>query len=298
MSNTISFGERKKQSLVKTAVTALRGNGYTIIKEMPAQETAIKLLDELAPYFDEYPVGEGLFYGNNTKRVNAIFTKSKAAQLLATDETVLGIIEGMLGINCDRFQIHLTQAISILPGEGAQVPHKDSDSYPIPHLGHEFMINVMWPMTPFTSENGATYIYSGSHVRNYSDLDLMSLGKPDIAECEPGDAIIWTGSALHGGGANMSKIPRSGLVISYSLGWLRQAENQFLTYCAEDLEGFSPELIDLLGFVVHRPNLGWVNGDEPRKSLGYNLAPQPTRDIFDQDMTQRLEAFVEIQKQA
>ena len=40
-----------------------------------------------------------------------------------------------------------------------------------------------------------------------------------------GSVLIYLGSLVHGGGANHSAQARTGVVISYNLGWLRQAEN-------------------------------------------------------------------------
>ena len=48
------------------------------------------------------------------------------------------------------------------------------------------------------------------------------------AAMKKGSVLIYLGSLIHGGGANVTERPRAGLVISYSCGWLRQAENQYL----------------------------------------------------------------------
>lgn len=41
-----------------------------------------------------------------------------------------------------------------------------------------------------------------------------------------GPVVFYTGTELHGGGANRSNAPRLGLNFTCCLAWLRQQENQ------------------------------------------------------------------------
>src|SRR3546814_5320209 len=53
---------------------------------------------------------------------------------------------------------------SDLPGEMRQFPHRDHDMWQGEKGNHEYLVNVIWPLTSFTRENGATQIYPGSHA--------------------------------------------------------------------------------------------------------------------------------------
>ena len=44
-----------------------------------------------------------------------------------------------------------------------------------------------------------------------------------------GSVLIYTGNVYHGGGANRSNTDGRGMALHYSLGWLRQEENQYLS---------------------------------------------------------------------
>jgi ectoine hydroxylase-related dioxygenase (phytanoyl-CoA dioxygenase family) len=66
-----------------------------------------------------------------------------------------------------------------------------------------------------------------------------------------GSVLFWMGGTLHGGGANVSDQWRYGVVFTYSLGWLRQEENQSLAVPWEMAKNFSPELQDMLGNTVN-----------------------------------------------
>ncbi len=78
-----------------------------------------------------------------------------------------------------------------------------------------------------------------------------------------GSVLIYFGSLLHAGGANRTDRPRTGVVISYCLGWLRQAENQYLAVAPDIAQSLPKELQRLLGYFVHEPNLGCVEGQDP-----------------------------------
>ena len=75
-----------------------------------------------------------------------------------------------------------------------------------------------------------------------------------------GDALIFLGSTLHGCGADA---PRTGMVVSCCLGWLKPYENQWLVYPPAVARTFSPELARLAGYQQHRPNLGNYEGQRP-----------------------------------
>src|SRR5262249_49140430 len=148
----------------------------------------------------------------------------------------------------------------IEPGEGAQSLHRDDGMFPFPH-DFELMVNVMWPLDDFTDYNGATRIVPNSHVwprsRFANDEDTVA------AEASAGSAVFSLGSPHHGGGANRSTRLRRGLVFSYSLGWLAQAEKLLLSTPPDVARKLPERLQRLIGYQVHRPNLGWIEGRDP-----------------------------------
>jgi hypothetical protein len=61
------------------------------------------------------------------------------------------------------------------------------------------------------------------------------------AEMKAGSVILYTGSVIHSGGANVSDRQTGvGINITYSLGWLRQEENQYLS-CPPDIAASLPD---------------------------------------------------------
>ena len=77
-----------------------------------------------------------------------------------------------------------------------------------------------------------------------------------------GSVLYWLGGTLHGAGANVSNDWRYGVILTYSLGWLRQEENQYLTIPREIADSYPDQLRRLMGYQVHGDSLG-VYPDDP-----------------------------------
>src|SRR3546814_2876693 len=71
------------------------------------------------------------------------------------------------------------------PGALAQFPHRDQDMWQGALGDVEYLMNVMWPLTPFTEDNGATIIWPRSH--GVEALIEQPKEAPVVAEAEPGD---------------------------------------------------------------------------------------------------------------
>lgn len=234
--------------------------GYCVIPSLlPADELAALDID-LAADFEQTPFCEGRFYGERTKRFGRILARSRRAALLVQHDLVLRIVEEILAPYCDAIQLNLTQATAVHPGALAQMPHRDQDMWRGPTGEIEYLVNVMWPLNPFTRENGATRVWPESHGHRIFQTNSENWEQPEIV---PGSALLFLGSTLHAAGANRSGEVRRGLIAGYSLGWLRTYENQFLAYPPDIASTFSPELAALVGYRQHRPNLGNFEGQCP-----------------------------------
>ncbi|MCY1669439.1 phytanoyl-CoA dioxygenase family protein [Novosphingobium sp. SL115] len=250
-------------------LTELLVQGYCVIPALQPAEVLADLRQDLDVAFETTPFGQGDFYGYRTKRFGSLLRRSSRAAHIVMEPTVLALAEAVLGSACDRIQLNVAQAIAIHPGEVEQFPHCDQDMWAGVKGAHEYLLNVIWPLDPFTSKNGATRIYPGTH--RDSCTDLSELPEPVIATCEPGSAICFLGSTLHGAGSNSSTSVRRAIVVGYSLGWLKPYENLWLAYPPQVAKAFSPELAALVGYAQHRPNLGNYEGQCPSVLLSPDL---------------------------
>jgi ectoine hydroxylase-related dioxygenase (phytanoyl-CoA dioxygenase family) len=247
----------------------LLADGYCILSDAVSQATIRALEADLDPVFAATPFGSGNFYGGRTKRFGSLLRRSAHIEALVLQPAIMTTVQAVLGSACERIQLNVAQAIEIHPGAAEQFPHTDHDMWAGPKGTFEYLVNVIWPLTPFSAENGATRIYAGTHREAPGSLD--DLGQPVVAECPPGSAICILGSTVHGAGANQTDEVRRGVVLGYSLGWLKPYENLWLAYPPHVARTFSPELASLAGYSQHRPNLGNYEGQCP----SVLLAPDP-----------------------
>ena len=107
----------------------------------------------------------------------------------------------------------------------------------------------MWAISDFTAENGGTLLVPGSH--RWSAARTPTPDEVVAAEMPAGSVLYWMGGTLHGAGTNVSETWRFGLILSYSVGWVRQEENQYLSIAPETVGNLSPELQALTGREAH-----------------------------------------------
>ena len=206
------------------------------------------------------------FLGDRTKRLGGLLRRSAAAQEMAVHPMVMALADAVLQPNCVRYQLNYSGIMHLLPGANAQELHRDGDLYPFRHPCPPMMMPTMWALTDFTADNGATMVVPGSHRW---DQDRDPTADEIISAVMPaGSLLVYLGGTIHGGGANVSQSPlRTGLAFQYSLGWLRQEENQYLTNPPEIARTYPERLQRLIGYDYGGPYLGFVDGDSPQRLL-------------------------------
>jgi ectoine hydroxylase-related dioxygenase (phytanoyl-CoA dioxygenase family) len=246
---------------VDAIVEQMERAGYALIPDAIGQDEVTAARADLERILASTPYGRDDFEGHKTRRVYALFAKTRTLDALATHPVVLGVLDRVLG----HYQLSAPTGIAIGPGESAQPLHPDDAIYPLPRPHPELVVNVMWPLEEFTEENGATRIIEGSHrwIDEYPDA-----GTPTTCvEMSPGTALVYLGNVWHGGGANRTDRIRLGVVLHYAVSWLRPVENHVLAVAPEVARDLSPRLQELLGYNIHPPFIGYVDGRHPRKLL-------------------------------
>lgn len=247
----------------------LLDQGYLIIEHL-ATELAQAAHADLNPHIQEAPFGHDEFLGARTKRLGGVLKKSIAARDLVTHPIVLALAERVLLQFATNYQLNFSGIMHLEPGAEAQPLHRDGDLYPISHLGMTTLMPTMWALSDFAATNGGTQVVPGSHLWPEERLPLPE--EIVNAEMPQGSVLIYLGGTIHGGGANTSDQNRTGLALQYSLGWLRQEENQYLAHPPEVAVEFSEGLRRLIGYDYGGSYLGFVNGDDPHRVFepGYN----------------------------
>lgn len=241
---------------LQDVLTALRRDGAVILRQLVAPELADRVAAELRPSFDtEGTKPQSEFNGYKTLRISGILARSRSSAELIAHPRVMEIADSVLLPHCINYRIGSATGIEIWPGEAAQLLHRDDAIYPVRIPGLELQISTNWALTDFTAENGATRVIPGSH--QWQEPGRSTTDGSAQAAMPKGSVLVYLGSVLHGGGANTTDRPRMGLVNTYSLGWLRQEENHYLTIPREIALSCPEPIRRLMGYQGHGRLLGW-----------------------------------------
>lgn len=236
-------------------LTILKRDGALILKDMLTAEEIAQVKKETMPYIEATPEGQDDFTGRHTTRTGALVARSEAAREMVANKTITDAAQAFLKPFCERIQLHLTQIIRIRPGQPKQQIHRDRWAWGTYITNVEPQFNTIWAITDFTKENGATQVCPGS--LDWPDNYEPSEEEIGYAEMSAGSVLVYSGSVFHGGGANISNGDRIGINITYTLGWLRQEENQYLSCPPEIAKTLSPELQALIGYSMGSYALGY-----------------------------------------
>jgi Phytanoyl-CoA dioxygenase (PhyH) len=262
----------------------LAADGCAVIDDLVEPAVLDQVQAELAPFMAATPYGDD-FSGEHTRRTGGLVGRAPTSRDLVMHPLVVGAVGRVLG-HATAFQLHLTQVISIEPGQPAQYVHRDQwafDFFSFP-AGFEVTCNTIWAMTDFTEENGGTRLIPGSH--RYDDKLRFTEVDTEAAEMRKGSVLLYTGALYHGGGPNRSDGIRHGVNITYCVGWLRQEENQYLSVPAEIAREFPDDLLRMMGYAPGAYALGYVDdlrdpiavlrGGGPQSSFGSaGVTPRP-----------------------
>ena len=218
-----------------------------------------------------------------TNRVYALLAKSPLFADLAIHPLALAFAEAELGQSC---LLSALLAINLHPGETAQPWHFDDGGAKIPRPRPALGISAFWAIDDTTEFNGSTEVIPGSHLWDAQAVegaakpaDFANRRMPD-AERDPGnrpDAVkmmmpsgslaLAKGTLWHRGGTNLSDRPRLIITPQYCAGWVRQLENMSLAVPAELAERLPERARELIGYSIHPPFMGHVDGVHPKRLL-------------------------------
>jgi len=251
----LSIARYQNLENVDQVVGSLQRTGAVIIENLLPEKVVDTLNADLRSEFDrEGHLYQNEFNGHNTLRVGGVTKYSDSFASFLMHPAAITLADQVLKPHCEVYQVGSTTAIEILPGEDAQVLHRDDAIYPMDLLDFEAQISVLWALDDFTEENGATHVILKE--TGISRPEEATLENTQQAVMPKGSAVVYLGSTIHGGGANNSDAPRKALVNTYCLGWLRQEENHYLTLTRDEVAGQSDEMRRMLGFQAHGPYLG------------------------------------------
>ena len=222
-----------------------------IVSGLVPTSLAETIAGELRENFDNFGYrSKRDFAGFDTNRCHHVLEEAPGSVALISHDMVMDVADAILLPHCESYRIGSITAIEVCPGQKVQNLHRDDCIYPVQIPGLEMLVGCVWALTDFTEENGATQVVPGSHrhISMGEDVDLSSC---EQAVMPKGSALFYLGSTMHGAGKNRSDEARMGLVNLYSLGWLRQETNQYLSVPLELARTYDERMRRLLGYTTH-----------------------------------------------
>jgi len=201
---------------------------------------------------DELPPGPN-------QRIWNLINKGEIFRRIAVKPDTLSLVKALLADPNQSDDVLLSSFTANIARQGGAPMRLHSDQGYVPdETGYPVVANIMWMLTDFTEENGATRVVPGSHKRP-SPRGLTERPDTMAATGPAGTALIFDGRIWHGTGANRTDEPRLGILSYYCRPFIRQQENFTMSVAPEVVEHCSEELLALLGFRTWN-TLGMVEG--------------------------------------
>ncbi len=252
----MSIPRFSSESPASEIAQALGDAGCVVVTDVMSNSLNHSIRSELNAHLAKAPVQEvddpQEFYPGRTRRVTALVARSKSVtNQLMLHPITRNICETHLLPNSEfGYQLHVSAALEVGPGARGQVLHREEDSFtyfPLPRPN--IIVASMWAVSDFRADNGATLVVPGSHRwpvdRQPEEHEILN------AEMPKGAVLYWMGGLLHGAGANTSSDWRYGVILTYSLGWVRQEENQYLNVPKDRLAELTDEAKRIAGFEMY-----------------------------------------------
>ena len=248
---------------VDRCMQAIERDGFVVLENLIPKDVVAEIKEDLIPRF-EYDSGRNNFEGFKTQRLYAFFEKSLVCNPLVEHPLILGCLDRIFEPN---YLLSQLQAINILPGEAHQPLHPDDAFYRVPRPRPPLGAATIWAIDDFTEENGATMVIPKSHL-----WDDHLPTEEDLTHQRPvvmpaGSVVLFVGTLWHGGGANRSDAARLCVSAQYCAPWCRTQENYSLSLSRETVKKCSEHIQRMLGYSIHPPFMGFVDGKHPKRLL-------------------------------
>ena len=250
-------------------------DGYVILENAIDRAQIATLIDALAPYEAALPKGRNDFEGRETRRVYSLAGKGEPFLQLAEHPAVVAMLDRLL---MPSWLLSNLQSIRIFPRETPQPWHADDTFYPLPRpRPTRLAVSTIWAIEDFTAENGATELAPGSHRWAYERPTAET--KTVQAIMPAGSVIVFDGALWHRGGLNRTET-QTRLAISpqYCQPWLRPQESMLLIAPPALARSMSPRARTMLGYNIHPPFVGQVDGMHPLRLVDPDYAMHKTGD--------------------
>ena len=263
------------------ALTDVHDRGYVIIEDVLSPSDCNDYRQILEQFMAVSPAGRNVFEGTSSHRLYALLAKSDRFADMIEHPLALAFAEYFLGESC---LLSACLSINLHPGETVQPWHTDDGHISVPQPHDVFGISVFWALDDTTETNGATEVLPYSHQWESPDIvgrledehfeQRSALSEhPEAgidrvkATMKAGSLMIMRSDVWHRGGANQTNEDRLIVTPQYCAGWARPLETMLLAVPPETVARLPSRTQALLGYSIHTPFMGYVDGMHPSRVL-------------------------------
>jgi ectoine hydroxylase-related dioxygenase (phytanoyl-CoA dioxygenase family) len=243
---------------------ALLRDGYAIIEGMLGIADLNTLKSEIAPYLSAATSDSGNeFMGDRTVRFGRLIYLIPKVREMVIHPKVTAACKAVLTTNFPTYQLHFSGVMHVQGGAKAQVLHRDTVLFTNP--SPPTVLATMWAAQDFTRENGATVFVPGSHL--WPEDRIPQRKELACAEMPAGSVLLYLGNVIHGAGRCEAGRERMGVSLQYSVGWMRQEENQYLATPLSYARGLPEDVQRVIGYDLAARHWGYVGQHHPMDFL-------------------------------
>ena len=132
--------------------------------------------------------------------------------------------------------------------------------------GLPLMLNMLVMLDDFTLENGATFLYPGSHRLAEAPAPAAFVAGADRAVGNAGDIVLFNSGIWHAAGDNQSDGPRRGLTLTFTVPYFKPQMDYVTVLGTEAVAAMPPHLQQVLGYFARVPGSleDWYQPPEKR----------------------------------
>jgi len=264
-----------------TALSNVHDRGYAVIENVMSADELDAYREILNTHMTHSPTGRNVFEGTRSHRLYALLAKSPLFANMIQHPLAMAFAEHFLGPTC---LLSACLSINLHPGESVQPWHTDDGHISVPQPHDVFGISVFWAIDDTTEDNGATEILPFSHRWNSHEIEGR-LDNAHFAQREDlkgsveenasaikvsmpaGSVMIMRSDVWHRGGSNRTNQDRMIVTPQYCAGWARPLESMLLAVPPEKAAALPQRTQELLGYSIHTPFMGYVDGMHPSRLL-------------------------------
>ncbi len=249
------------ESQAASVAETVAKDGFAIVEAILGRAEIVELASAIAELEEDHPLGRNIFEGERSHRLYSLIAQGRPFEQLAAHPLIVAVLDLLLLPN---WLLSNCQSIRLYPGETRQPWHTDSAFYAVPRPSEAPLgISTIWALDAFTEANGATEYLPQSHRWGpeppTSHPEVTSLA----AEMPAGSVLVFDAALWHRGGANDTDATRLCATNQYCQPWLRPQESQLLIAPPEMAERFDDRVRSMLGYSIHPPFIGQVEGKHP-----------------------------------